>query len=282
MVKQSQYVTYWRIIALVAALAWMLVFVNTLHTLSSGYEKTAGELLVPYVLVGLQGGTIIACMALVIFPLQFSIYVVLCCLWGLLHIIEGGSFGGILMYGLGLLFALKEGFFHAHKGIKLSFAILLLAGAVLSQIRYGSEYLIATLFDTVAVCLMAGIGVFLYSREIQKQVPNRNIHADMVTANGQEKILLLHQARFNQRDIEILQSILRGNKYECIAGEQDISLSSVKKRVRILFDYINLPDRASFVTLYADYAIELGISVSQSGPTDNITQFPSPQTGSDL
>jgi hypothetical protein len=77
-VKQNQYIIYWRVIALVAALAWMLVLVDILHTLSSGYEKTAGELIPPYVLVGLQAGTIIACMALVIFPLQFSIYAVLC------------------------------------------------------------------------------------------------------------------------------------------------------------------------------------------------------------
>jgi hypothetical protein len=115
--KQSRYVTYWRVIALVAALAWMLVLAETLHTLSFGYEKTAGELFHPYFVVGLQGGTIIACMVLIIFPLQFSIYAVLCCLWGLLHVIEGGSFGGILMYGLGLLFSFKEGFFHTHRAI---------------------------------------------------------------------------------------------------------------------------------------------------------------------
>jgi hypothetical protein len=281
MVKQSQYVTYWRVIALVAALVWMLVLMVVLHTLSSGYEKTAGELVHPYVLVGLYGGTIIACMSLVFYPLQFSIYAVLCCLWGLLHVIEGGSCGGILMYGLGLLFALKEGFFHAHKDIKLSFAILLLVAAVLSQIRNGTERLTATFLDTIAMGLMVGIGILLYSREIQKQVSNRNIHADMVTANGQEKILLLHQAKFNQRDIEMFQSILEGNKYEYIAGEQAISLSSVKKRVRILLDHLNLPDKASFVTIYADYTIELGVSAPQSRPADNITQFPSPQSGGD-
>jgi DNA-binding NarL/FixJ family response regulator len=86
-----------------------------------------------------------------------------------------------------------------------------------------------------------------HSQEIQEEIPSRKIHVDVVTANRQEKVLLLHQARFNQRDIEIFQSILEGNKYEYIAGEQGISLSSVKKRVRFLLNHLNLPDKASFV-----------------------------------
>jgi hypothetical protein len=402
MVKKNQYLTYWRVVAVIAALAWMLVLVNFLYTLST-YETSAEGLFHPYVTIGLQGATIIACAALVIFPLQFWIYAAFCCLWGLIHIIEGGSFGGILMYGLGLLFLFKEGFFRAQGTVKLSFAALVLAGAILSQIRYGAERLTKTLLDTLAVFLITMIGVLLYSQEIQKQVSSQDgdedmassqddhedmassqdgdgdmassqddhedmassrdgdgdmassqddhedmassqddhkdmassqddhkdmassqdgdgdiassqddhedmassqdgdedmassqddhkdiassqdVHKDMIMSDEQERMLLLHRTRFNRRDIALLRSVLAGEKYESIAQDQGISLSSVKKRVRFLYDHLNLPDRASFMNNYEGYAIELGMPVPKgeapkSETPSNIRQFPSPQS----
>lgn len=323
MVKKNQYLTYWRVVAVIAALAWMLVFVNFLYTLSSTYETSAEGLFHPYVTIGLQGATIIACAALVIFPLQFWIYAAFCCLWGLIHIVEGGSFGGILMYGLGLLFLFKGGFFRAQGTLKLSFAALVLAGAILSQIHYGSERLTKTLLDTLAVFLITMIGVLLYSPEIQKQVSSQDVdrdmassqddhedmtpsqdvdgdmassqddyedmalsqdvHKDMITSDEQERMLLLHRTRFNRRDIALLRSVLAGDKYENIAKDQGISLSSVKKRVRFLYDHLNLPDRASFMNNYEGYAIELGMPVPKgeapkSETPSNISQFPAPQS----
>ena len=274
-VRKNQALTYWRVIAVLAALAWMLVLVDNLHTLSSGYEKAAEDLFHPYVTLSLDGIIIIGCVVLVIFPLQFSIYAALCCLRGLFHVINGGSFGGILMYGLGLLFALKTGFFQTHRPVKLSFAILLLAGALLSQIRFGSGYLFDTLLDTLAVSVMAMLGVLLYIKEIQQQASARE--PGMVMSEEEKKILLLQHGMFSQRDIDILQLILEGEKYEDIAGEQSISLSLLKKRVRFLYDHLNLPDRASFMNIYAGYSVELGVPMPKSKPASNIRQFPAPQ-----
>jgi hypothetical protein len=275
--------TYWRVVAVVAAIAWMLVLVYTLYMISSAYEKIARGLH-PYFVVGLQGASIIACGVLVIFPLQFSIYAVFCSLWGIINIIDGGSYGGILMYGLSLLFSLKAGFFQTHRPVKLSFAVLLLAGAILSQIRYGSEHLIETLLNTLAVSLMAMLGVLLYSKEIQKQVSGKAVHEDatadvrdMVTSNEQEKTLLLHKATFSQRDAKMLQSILAGEKYESIATQHGISLSSVKKRVKVLYEHLNQPDRESFTSIYADYSIELAVPSSKSELASNTSPLPMPQ-----
>ncbi|MDR1325527.1 MAG: hypothetical protein LBK00_05775 [Treponema sp.] len=275
MMKKNQALTYWRVIAVVAALAWMLVLVSILRTLLLGYEKTAEDLFHPYVTLGLQGVTVIGCVVLVIFPLRFSIYAVFCCLQGLFHVINGGSFGGILMYGLGLLFALKAGLLQTHRPIKLSFATLLLAGALLSQIRFGSEHLTETFLDTLAIGVMATLGVLLYIREIQKQIANRE--ASTVASGEQKSILLLPQGMFSQRDIEMLHLILEGEKYEYIAGKQGISLSLVKKRVRFLYNHLNLPDKESFINTYEDYSIELGVPVPKSEPVSNIRQFPAPQ-----
>ncbi|MDR1399713.1 MAG: LuxR C-terminal-related transcriptional regulator [Treponema sp.] len=277
MVKHNQQLFYWRIIAIVAALAWMLVLVVDRYTISA-YEKTAGGLIHPYLGLGLQGVTVIVCVVLVIFPLQFSIYAVFCCLWGLIHLIEGGSFGGILMYGLGLLFALKGEFFHTHGRVKLCLAILVLAGAVLSQIHYGFEHLYETLLDMVAIFLIALLGGLLYGREIQAQVSGEDVNEDMAGSERQKSMLLLPRSMFTQRDVKILQLVLAGNKYEGIASEQKISLSSVKKRVRVLYNHLNLPDRVSFINAYEGYAIELGIPAPKEEEAGNISQFPVPQS----
>jgi DNA-binding NarL/FixJ family response regulator len=94
------------------------------------------------------------------------------------------------------------------------------------------------------------------NREIQKQVSDHDVpadvHVDMVTSDEQERILLLHHALFNQRDVELLQLVLKGEKYEYIASKQGLSLSSVKKRAKFLYDHLKTPDRTSFVNIYAD------------------------------
>jgi hypothetical protein len=83
---------------------------------------------------------------------------------------------------------------------------------------------------------------------------------------------------FSQRDIEMLHLILDGQRYEHIAKEQKISLSLVKKRVKFLYDHLNLPDRESFMSNYAGYTIELGVPMPKTKPTDSTGQSPAPES----
>ncbi|MDR2536781.1 MAG: hypothetical protein LBC46_00590 [Treponema sp.] len=107
---------------------------------------------------------------------------------------------------------------------------------------------------------LRGRSEYVYNQEVQKQVPIQNLNADRARSEKQENKLLLPKPMFSQRDVRILQSILERKKYECIADEQNISLSSVKKRVRFLYDYLNLRNRASFMSVYEGHTIELGVS----------------------
>lgn len=104
------------------------------------------------------------------------------------------------------------------------------------------------------------------NREIQKQVSDQDVYVDMVTSDEQGRILLLHQALFNQRDVELLQLVLKGEKYEYIASEQSLSLSSVKKRTKFLYDHLKVSDRTSFMSIYTGYTIELGVPAPKSKP----------------
>lgn len=116
------------------------------------------------------------------------------------------------------------------------------------------------------------------NQRVQKQVSIQNLNADTARSQEQENKLLLPKPMFSQRDVRILQSILEGKKYECIAGEQNISLSSVKKRVRLLYDHLNLRDKASFMSVYEDYTIELGVSALKGEAASKLRQFRAPQS----
>jgi hypothetical protein len=115
------------------------------------------------------------------------------------------------------------------------------------------------------------------NREIQKQVSDHDVHVDMVTSYDQERLLLLHHALFNQRDVELLQLVLKGEKYEYIASKQSLSLSSVKKRAKFLYDHLKTPDRTSFVNIYADCTIELGVPALKSVSASAISPLPTSQ-----
>jgi hypothetical protein len=101
---------------------------------------------------------------------------------------------------------------------------------------------------------------YLYNQRVQKQVSIKNLNMDTTRSKEQKNTLLLPKPMFSQCDVRILQSILERKKYECIAGEQNISLSSVKKRVRFLYDHLKLRNRASFMSVYEGYTIQLDVS----------------------
>jgi DNA-binding NarL/FixJ family response regulator len=62
---------------------------------------------------------------------------------------------------------------------------------------------------------------------------------------------------FTATDVEILEKILAGSKYETIAQETDQSLSSLKKHIRKLFQRLQASDRVGFMSKYAKHRIVL-------------------------
>jgi DNA-binding NarL/FixJ family response regulator len=57
---------------------------------------------------------------------------------------------------------------------------------------------------------------------------------------------------FSQTDIQILQKILAGDKYESIAVDCGLSINTMKHRAQKLFEKLQVTDRTTFVTKYAN------------------------------
>jgi DNA-binding CsgD family transcriptional regulator len=199
----------------------------------------------------------------VVFPLQFYLYAGFCSVWGLLHIIDGGRMLGVLLYGLGLAFGYKKGFFKTWPAVKGIVHILVLLGALASQVRYGIPYVMETVLQGLALLIMAGLGGLLFLENLSLRIRLEAPHAGtgMATLTPPFMVtdseLRLSAPYFSRRDAQILQRVLAGDKYESIALEQGMGLSTLKKRLASLFSLLELPNKKAFIKRYEYHEVVL-------------------------
>lgn len=246
----------WRIIAGILCLIWAGILL--LYAFIMAHPQSEGTFPSPFLAYICYVLTIIGTMVLIVFPLQFYIYAFFCSLWGILKILDGGGIGGILMYGLGLTFAFKQGFFKTFPRLKIALAVLVLLVALVSQIQYGIVHITETLFGFFELLLIAGLVGILFMREIKtlKEMGKQNgkfPYNPAFSVTGSE--LRLSRNTFTGRDIQILQKILNGDKYEAVASEFGIGLSTLKKRLTFLFSLLEISDKVHFLEQFENHTI---------------------------
>jgi hypothetical protein len=278
-INEKEESNHWRRIACILALLWGILLSVNIHFYMRIY--TEQNILTPTSTIALYGATIVGCILLIMFPLQFYIYTFLCCLWGILNIAEGGSVFGVLLYGLGLFFAWKKGFFAARLKIKLSLAGIPLIAALFSQLRYGGTTFLESCIDIFGLFTITAIVAFLAQHELQNLRKNKTELVDIpeplpVPEPPRVKILTLPCDQFKYQDVAVAQGILAGKKYATIASEQDISLITVKRRSKKLFAYTNVTNELSFMNKYEGYTVELGKEEHPASLTADIKTLPAP------
>jgi DNA-binding CsgD family transcriptional regulator len=214
--------------------------------------------LVQYILYGVS---IIGGAVLVFFPLQFYLYAGFCWFWGLIHIIEGGRTLGVLLYGLGIAFGYKKGFFKTWPRVKVIVILLVLLASLGSQVRYGMPYMMETVLQGLAFLIIGGLGVLLFMQDIRIEPlaaqPPTGIQPPRAPFTVSDAELKLSARYFSPRDVQILQQILARDKYEAIAAEQGIGLSTLKKMVASLFSLLALQNKTQFLKQYAHHTVML-------------------------
>jgi hypothetical protein len=259
---------YWRIIAVFIFLVWIIVLlVNFIFNISLNQNIIPDP-----VWIGCMVSTIIGAGFLIVFPLQFYIYAGSCCFWGLINIIDGGGLSGMLMYGMGLIFAYRKGFFKTIPVFKVILGVLALIAALVFQIRYGVEYFIGTSLEFLELAVILGLIAALFHQELAAKIKEQNNPLFGRSFSATEKELQLSRKYFTGQDLLVLQNILLGKKYETIAVEQQIGLSTLKKRVASLFSLLEVADRGQFLKRYEKHGIvwDDGGGMKQNG----IIKFP--------
>jgi hypothetical protein len=259
-ITPKRYTLIWRLNAAFAGLLWIIVLlVNLLY-----FSSTNTTL--DWVRYGL---TIGGCGFLVFFPLTFYIHAVLWSSWGLIGLFQGGGLPSIIMFGLGLVFALKQGFFSNYRKCKVCLVSLCFLAVLVSQTRFGMDYVLNTVLGTVELVIIAEMAVMLFSRELQELLRNGSQVSSlsgMIAPNrtffvkGTELRLSPHY--FTPHDVLLLRDVLAREKYEIIARTYNLGLSTLKKRLAVLFSLLDETNKTEFVSRYAHYVVQLETEAS--------------------
>ncbi len=237
-----------------------VVLVHDINLYSIEYETLRKVIFTPFVGIVSCSITIVILGILIMFPLEFRPYAILCCIWGLIILIDGYSPLGFLIYMLGILFAFHAGFFKTYDKIKIIIVTLFLIVAIISQARFSAEKVVSSILNLLALVLIFGLAFLLFLPEIKRL---KKQSADNIN------ITYLPAEKFTTRDMRCLKKIQDGEKYESISTEEKIGLSTLKKRMKMVYKALDVYDKTSFLATYAGHTIQLKpISKTRSGAFD--------------
>lgn len=232
----------WRFAPLATAFIWLVDYIFRIYTYGiPSYQYmiiTPESFFIPVILVGVM------VILTIFFPYQFYIHGILCLLLGLIRLIDGGLTNALLIHLFGYIFLYRQGFFKTHGCIKLSIGGIIIIAAIASQARFEDVVLLPRLVHFIGSILIIAVTIILLKPEIQ-----------IIKKKKRKMVLTLPADLVTEKDAEILIKILAGEKYEAIANDEDLSLSTLKKNVRRLFNILRVNDRINFISLYANHEV---------------------------
>ena len=126
----------WRMIAAFCLLVWIITFL-LFQLFPPAYYNN--DIVTLKINTFIQIISIIICIILLWAPRCFYLYSLMYCIWGIVGIIDGGNTNYMIMYFLGLLFAIKAGFWETHRNAKIAGVLAVFFSALFSQLRYGCK-----------------------------------------------------------------------------------------------------------------------------------------------
>jgi DNA-binding CsgD family transcriptional regulator len=145
----------------------------------------------------------------------------------------------------GYIFLYRQGFFNKNKKKKLLIGGLIIIIAIASQLRITGVDLLSRIFHFVGFMTVILLTFVILRPEIQ-----------VIRKKRRSKILVL-PPDFKEKDAIILRKILIGTKYEVIANEEKLSLSTLKKQIRRMFYKLEVGGRYDFLLRYVDHKVVL-------------------------
>ena len=229
----------WRFAPLAIAFLLMVDYYMWVVNLScfQGVLITPERFFIPATLTG------IIAIATVFFPYQYYFHAMFCLSFGLLQFIDGEMANALAVYLFGFVFLYRKGFFSSWKWLKLFVGGLLVVAAILSQARLSHD-VASRLIQFADVPIIIFLVAIILKPELQA-----------IQEKKRDKTLILRHDLFTEKDVVILKKILAGHKYEAIAKEEGMFLSTFKKHTRRLFGILRVNDRISFMALYANHQI---------------------------
>lgn len=200
--------------------------------------------------------SIVLFLFVIIYPLKLGILSSISLLYGIMILVfEPMNNIGILMYGLSIMILYARGMFNKRKKVKEIIAFAFFVALILSELRFGKEIFFSCLLVKVAYSFTFFLCLFFFQAYTFDMF-------EAVTSN--KKLDIKKFPELKKRDAEWLVEILNGIKYEYLAINYQMSLGSVKNRVKIIFDVIGVGDKQGFFNKYSDYEISYGDEFSSA------------------
>lgn len=181
-----------------------------------------------------------------IFPLDLRIYIYWVFLFSILNLAYGSSALSVILLCCCYFLGQKIRFFSTHKKVKFILGGIFYTLSLGFQFRLEKQQLFESLtellFSFFAVILM-----FLIWKRLLKRI-SRDVFEQ---AEKEDISEYLNQKEFTDRDKIMLKEVLDGCKYEEIAINHKLSLSSVKKRLAVLYKKLGVTCQIDFIIKFS-------------------------------
>ena len=244
--KKDKNTFIWRLVSLTLCLLLLCSFFVRYFILNTDKRPDIIIFGIPGLYIPLITITVLAAL-LVIFPYRFYIHAAACWILSLAFLLGDGRANALMMHFIGYLFLYRQGFFATKARIKLICGGgLLLLVVILAQQRFEPSDFVHNIPRYMDFLIALAVSYLILRPEINYL---KNRKKDMV--------LQLPADYFTERDVLILEKIIQGEKYEAIAQETKMSMSSLKRHIRRLFLRLQVSDRLCFITFYANHKVIL-------------------------
>lgn len=254
--------TTWRVLAIICGLCWAVVLAADVFPYPAGLQSHPMDLIPRWFFPLLYILSILACLVLVVYPKKFIIYSFMCCLWGVVVLVEGGGTNGILFYLLGMGFAYVAGIFKKYPLPKLAIFLAVCLASIISQFRYGGGFVSGVLLSFVFLLLNFILTWFLLQESGGLSQLEREIFATFFPAKEERtsEVIVVDSVPSPRLDLsllteeqqKIISCIHQGMVYKEIASIIGRSESHVKRQMKVICTDLGIEGRVRLSDLMDD------------------------------
>lgn len=229
-----------RIIRIITLISILIISISTIFHIINRTQET------DILLVLFQNSfSLILATLFFIFPTKLILLSLITFQYSIVSFIyEPKDIMGLLMFVLSLLILDIRGFFVNHKKIKLYTIFLISIIINMTELRFGlTIFLTSIIYKAGHIFVFSLIVLYFIFKE------KNNLYSKSSDLN------LANYPSLKKRDAEWLIHIQQNHKYDFIAIEYEMSLGSVKNRLKLIFDTLEVGDKAGFLNKYSSSKI---------------------------
>lgn len=184
---------------------------------------------------------------LVFFPHKFEFCAITAFIYSIfIFIYEPKNTMSVILFYLAVSFLYARSFYNEKRKLKNIITVFILFTLTLTELRFGFRVFIESLIEKLGFSFVYFVSVYFLCNNLINSCDESQ--DELILNVGKYKNLTL-------RDAQWLVEIIKGSKYEKIAIESQMNLGSVKNRLKIIFEELNVGDKRGFMNKYSIYKI---------------------------